>query len=83
MGLAVVIALGACGGRASVPGPTRYHRAVVPTAYAHYIRGRLASYEHDYATAIREFELARRAAPDEPELTVALFEAILLHLSAR
>ena len=65
-----------------MPGPTRYHRAIAPAAYAHYVRGRIASYNRDFVTAIREFQLARRAAPDEPELRTALFEAILLHLSA-
>ena len=83
MVVAVVLALVACGGPTSVQGPTRHHRAVTPAAYSHYIRGRLATLEHDYATAVREFELARQAAPEEPELTVALFGAILLHLSTR
>ena len=82
-----VMTASACGGAAaseSVPGPTRYHRAPVPpSAYAEYIRGRVAVYERDYRAALEAFRRARRAAPTEPELTAALAEAALLYLSAQ
>lgn len=45
-------------------------------AYAHYLRGRLASFEGDAARAVRELRAASLAAPDEAPIRVALVEAL-------
>ncbi len=69
---AVVAAAGAgCAPAAPVRPPP-----LAPEAYAHYVRGRAAFFEADYATALRELDEAMAAAPDEPGVAVARVEAM-------
>src|SRR5262245_49537745 len=50
---------------------------VPPSAYEHYIRGRMAALEGDHKLAIAEFRLASAVAPDQPELRVAAAQELL------
>src|SRR5688572_17101635 len=50
---------------------------IPPSAYEHYIRGRMASLEGDHKLAVAEFRLASAIAPDQPELRVAAAEELL------
>jgi tetratricopeptide (TPR) repeat protein len=69
--LVATLAAAACGPAATRPPPP-----LAPEAYAHYVRGRAAYFEADYATALRELEEAQAAAPDEPGVAVARAEAM-------
>jgi tetratricopeptide (TPR) repeat protein len=51
---------------------------VAPSAYEHYLRGRLASDRGEHELAIAEMRMASAAAPDEPEPRVAVGEALLV-----
>lgn len=46
-------------------------------AYAHYLRGRLAVEARDFPTAVLQFRAAQAAAPHQPQIRVALIEALL------
>ncbi|HTJ44403.1 MAG TPA: tetratricopeptide repeat protein [Kofleriaceae bacterium] len=46
-------------------------------AYAHYVRGRVAAYEGDYALAAEELRAAAAAAPDEPRIEVERIRALV------
>src|SRR6476659_5252491 len=46
-------------------------------AYAHYVRGRVAAYEGDYALAAEELRAAAAAAPDEPRIEVERIRALI------
>ena len=72
----VIALLAACGGPRHV---SRYQMVhlygppVVPAeAYEHYIEGKRASLSGDHQRAIAHFKLASHAAPDQPELPVAI-----------
>ena len=56
-----------------------WHRQpdIPPSAYEHYIRGKLASVEGDHRLAVAEFRLASAIAPDQPELRVSVAEELL------
>ena len=65
----------AAGAGCAPPAPAR-PVPLAPEAYAHYVRGRAAFFEADYATALRELDEAAAAAPDEPGVAVARAEAM-------
>lgn len=72
-----LLSLGACGtdrwgggiGYGSRPSTS-------PSAYAHYLRGRLAIENADHDRAIDELRMATAAAPDEAELALSLAEEL-------
>src|SRR2546423_12281615 len=45
-------------------------------AYAHYLRGRVAAFEGDFALAAEELRTAAAAAPDEPRIEVERVRAL-------
>lgn len=61
---------------ACTPPAARPQQPLAPKAYAHYLRGRAAYFEADYARALTELEQAAQAAPDEPGVEVARAEAM-------
>src|SRR5689334_12168274 len=50
---------------------------IAPSAYEHYVRGRLAVEHGEHELAIAEFRMASAVAPDQPELRVAIGEELL------
>src|SRR5215831_2783672 len=50
---------------------------IAPSAYEHYIRGRLAADQGDHVTAIAELRMASASAPDQPEPRIAVGEELL------
>src|SRR5215471_2251160 len=50
---------------------------IAPSAYEHYIRGRLAAEQGDHVTAIAELRMASASAPDQPEPRIAVGEELL------
>jgi tetratricopeptide (TPR) repeat protein len=69
----VVGALVACGGARPAPPPP----APLPRdAYAHYLAGKAALFDEDFAAAVSHLRAAAAAAPAEPELAVALIAAL-------
>src|SRR5512143_3186971 len=50
---------------------------VAPSAYEHYIRGRIASDRGDHDTAIAELRMASACAPDEIEPRIAVGDELL------
>jgi len=75
--IAVVAALLVACTSTSRPGPTRYQTSIAPATYEAYVRGRLAFHLGDYSTSIAVLDDAARQAPDQPDLAVALVEALL------
>jgi|GEM_PF-705966 len=72
--LAVAILLTSAGCPASTP---RRPLAPLPVdAYAHYLRGRAAFFEADYASALVELDLAVAAAPDQAGIAIARAQAM-------
>lgn len=74
--LVAIVAVGALGASACTPPAATKPPPLAPEAYAHYVRGRAAFFEADYATALLELEEAAAAAPDEPGVAVARAEAM-------
>ena len=78
--LTIIAAIGivACGGKAKPPrlAPPPPPAPLPAEAYAHYLRGRLAMIDDDFATAIREFGDAADVAPDAAEIGVAYIDAL-------
>lgn len=62
----------ACGGSA----PPRRPAPLPQAAYAHYLAGRAAIFDEDPAASIPHLRAALAAAPDEPQLAVALIAAL-------
>jgi tetratricopeptide (TPR) repeat protein len=60
-------------------GPSPYSQwpEIAPSAYEHYIRGRLAVEHSQHELAVAEFRMASAVAPEEPELRVAIGEELL------
>jgi tetratricopeptide (TPR) repeat protein len=50
---------------------------ITPSAYEHYIRGRLAAEDGDHDTAIAEMRMAAASAPDQAEPRLAVGEELL------
>lgn len=74
LGAAAVLGLLACGGAPARRGPLP---PLPRDGYAHYLAGRLALVDGDAEQAVREFGLAALAAPDQPDIVVALVGAQL------
>lgn len=72
LAVAVAIALGGCAARASSSPAAPLPRA----AYAHYLAGRAAVYDEEPAAAVPHLRAALAAAPDEPQLAIALIDAL-------
>ncbi len=70
--------LAACGSRTeSLQAPAPPPAPLSASAYSHYLRGRVASFEGDQPLAIREFRAATAAAPDQAPILVAFVDALL------
>jgi tetratricopeptide (TPR) repeat protein len=50
---------------------------VAPSAYEHYVRGRIAAEDGSHDTALAEFRMAAAAAPDQAELRLAIGNELL------
>ncbi|MBA3541616.1 MAG: hypothetical protein H0T79_18525, partial [Deltaproteobacteria bacterium] len=72
--LLITLALaGAC--HASPRPPPAPARPLPRAAYAHYLAGKMAMYQQDWAAATVSLAAARAAAPDEPMIVVELARA--------
>jgi tetratricopeptide (TPR) repeat protein len=75
---AVLLLAAACGTTRPAPRhPYGVTPAVSPTAYEHYIRGRMAAEQGDHQLAVVEMRMAAAAAGDDVELRVAVGEQLL------
>jgi tetratricopeptide (TPR) repeat protein len=78
LGLILIVGTGAaCAGSYRTGAGYAGDPGIAPTAYEHYIRGRIAADRGDHDTALAELRMAAAAAPDEVEPRVAVGEELL------